>query len=439
MKIFYYLIITAIFLFSSCESNKTKDVEGSEYPFYDIHLKINPQNQEISVTGKLLINKSKDSLNQLFFYLQKDMDINSFTINQKNIFERDTSKSDNRFMPQATKIHLKLGNHRIKNETIEIYFSYNGKLTDLPEYFANIISPEWTEIGLYYPWFPYNPEYRLFTYRLTIETDSSYNVFSLGKIKKKQDAWVISNNTPTNDIVVCVSKDVLSYESQIGQSKLTIFHHNLNDTLLSKMSGDISNIVKQYNDWFGENAQDISIIESKRKKGGGYARIGGVFLGGFNPEMYYSNNEGYHRYFAHELGHLWWYKAKTNSWEDWLNESFAEYSALMIVREVFGKKAFDTRLAKKRENLKGSTPIWEFDRNKTETEMDAENVNEVLYNKGPVLLYELEKEIGKERYIELCKILFEKNINTTSEFLEALKLAEGENVSFWFKKMLKTR
>ncbi|MCD4834416.1 MAG: hypothetical protein K8R31_11515 [Bacteroidales bacterium] len=438
MKIFYYLIITSVFLFSSCESNKIKDVKVSEYPFYDIHLKINPQNQEISVTGKLLINKSKDSLNQLFFYLQKDMDIDFFTINQKNIFERDTSKSDNRFMPQATKIHLKPGNHMV-NENIEIYFSYNGKLADLPEYFANIISPEWTEIGLYYPWFPYNPELRPFTYRLTVETGPCYKVFSLGKIEKKQDAWVITNNMPTNDIVVCVSKDVMSYESQIGQSKLTIFHHNFNDTLLSKMSGDISNIVKQYNDWFGENAQDISIIESKRKKGGGYARIGGVFLGGFNPEVYYSNNEGYHRYFAHELGHLWWYKAKTNSWEDWLNESFAEYSALMIIREVFGEDAFTKRLDKKRENLEDTTPIWEFDRNRIETEEESRNIDEVLYNKGPVLLYELEKEISKEHFIELCKILFEKNIYTTSEFLETLKLAEGENVSVWFKKMLKTK
>jgi len=51
----------------------------------------------------------------------------------------------------------------------------------------------------------------------------------------------------------------------------------------------------------------------------------------------------------------------------------------------------------------------------------------------------LEKEIGKEHFIELCKILIENNINTTSEFLETLKLAEGENVSVWFKKMLKAR
>lgn len=437
MKILCNLIIVATFFLNSCEFNKTKEVNVSEYPFYDINLKINPQNQEIDVTGKLKLNK--DSLNQLYFYLQKDLNINSFTLNQNNIFEIETGKSDNRFMPQAKKIQLRLIDRRIKNETTEIHFSYNGKLGDLPEYFANIISPEWTEIGLYYPWFPYNPELKPFTYRLTVETDSSYKIFGLGKIEKKQNTWVITNNMPTNDIVVCVSKDIMSYESQIGQSQLTIFHHNFKDTLLRKMSGEISTIVKRYNDWFGENNQNISIIESKRKKGGGYARIGGVFLGGFNPEMYYSNNEGYNRYFAHELGHLWWYKAKTNSWEDWLNESFAEYSALMIIREVFGENAFTKRLDKKRENLFGTKPIWEFDRNRTRTEEESRNVNEILYNKGPILLYELEKEIGKEHYIELCKMLFEKNINTTSEFLETLKLAEGENVSFWFEEMLKTK
>jgi len=37
----------------------------------------------------------------------------------------------------------------------------------------------------------------------------------------------------------------------------------------------------------------------------------------------------------------WWANAPVNSWEDWLNESFAEYSALMAVRELFGAERFE--------------------------------------------------------------------------------------------------
>jgi hypothetical protein len=46
---------------------------------------------------------------------------------------------------------------------------------------------------------------------------------------------------------------------------------------------------------------------------------------------------------THEVAHFWWSGAPSVTWENWLNEAFAEYSALMYVRKFEGVEAFDTR------------------------------------------------------------------------------------------------
>ncbi len=89
------------------------------------------------------------------------------------------------------------------------------------------------------------------------------------------------------------------------------------------------------------------------------------------------------RYLAHEAAHFWWTLAPADTWEDWLNESFAEYSALLLIRDRFGEEEFRTRMDRKRESAEGTPPIWGFDRGDTSTEEKSMQVQAVLYNAGP--------------------------------------------------------
>ena len=54
----------------------------------------------------------------------------------------------------------------------------------------------------------------------------------------------------------------------------------------------------------------------------------------------------YFKYIAYELAHLWWCKSNPNSWEDLLNESFAEYSVRMELRKVFGEVKYAAKIDK---------------------------------------------------------------------------------------------
>jgi len=122
-----------------------------------------------------------------------------------------------------------------------------------------------------------------------------------------------------------------------------------------------------------------------------------------------------------------------------MNEGFAEYSALLVVRELFGREAFERRLSDKVANIQSTTPIWGFDRNDRSTQEKRDEIEKILYSKGPVLLNKLEVKIGKENFIELCRSLVANNISTTDGFLEILGNLEEDEVKIWFETLLKTR
>jgi aminopeptidase N len=122
---------------------------------------------------------------------------------------------------------------------------------------------------------------------------------------------------------------------------------------------------------------------------------------------------GFIRYLAHEISHLWWRGADTTDWQDWLNESFAEMSALMILRKEFGEQEFRDRLARYRNAATGTPPLRGLDR-------DDEDAYTVLYQKGPVLLADLEQTIGAEAFLRFLRARLAEEANTTEECLDTL-------------------
>ena len=402
MKFFTFLSFIII-LYSGCTlSDINKAPQKSIYPHYDIQLIIDPRAHEIEVVGSLELNLSHFDDDTLTFYLDRGMEVISFELNGVDIAIIDTSRSDNRFMPMARKIFIDIGTLSKDDKISTLTFSYHGKLSELPEIYANRIGVQWTEMGLYYPWFPYSiDQLRSFTYNLSVEAPDQYEVFGLGSLGKRNGYTEISNSIPTSDIVVCLSEEIKVYLSEIGENKIKIFYHSFDYTMVHDIAESVTMMIGQYNEWFGNKNNDICLIESRRKIGGGYARTGGVVLSDLDPEDFYKNIIGYEKYFAHEFAHLWWHTANVNTWEDWINESFAEYSALMIIRKKHGQEVFDGIIERKKKAIDDTPPIWDFDR----MGEDHGIVHQVLYNKGPVLLYELEENIGYEEFVKFCTLL----------------------------------
>lgn len=133
--------------------------------------------------------------------------------------------------------------------------------------------------------------------------------------------------------------------------------------------------------------------------------------------MFSSNHERIST-LAHEVAHFWWNRGNDFTMEKWLDESFAEYSRLMYIRDIQGQDGFQKEIEDLEKEAKRLPSIVKSDR-------FAKNWSELLYKKGPYLLYQLEESLGKDKFALLLSKLNEEEVFTTDEMLHELEKIAG--------------
>ncbi|UCD25404.1 MAG: hypothetical protein JSW51_05675, partial [Gemmatimonadota bacterium] len=305
----------------------------------------------------------------------------------------------------------------------------------------NVITDDWTEIGLYLPWFPYNgDDFGEFTYEVDVAIDSSYVARGLGDVSRTARGWSWEWRRPTNDIVLAAAEDLRTIALERGGQSVQFHVVTLDDSAATGIADDVLGILQLYEAWFGESdLTHLTLVESLRDRGGGYARQGLIVFGQLSVVLAPEHRADYISYVAHEAAHGWWNRAPAHSWEDWLNESFAEYAALMVIRHQLGDRAFTDRLHEKQSAAAGTAAIWDLPRADVATEPQARAVNLVLYSKGPVLLDRLADRIGVDRFLEWCRQLVQREVSSTDMALDLLAQLEGNATSRWFRELLHTQ
>lgn len=439
LKKIIVILTVCLTIFAACSVSSRKTERNLSH--YQIDLSLVPSDKLIEARVDLKFYPQEDNLKDVVFYLHKQFSIKEVNGRLVSGFHFDREgKSPASYLPQGRPVTIQFSRRLRKEESTTLHFVYEGVITEWPSWSANVITKEWVEIGLYLPWFPYNEEYGDFTFKVKVKIDPQYQVCSYGQAKKSGPVWTVCWNNPTNDIVIMASKEMKSITLHEQDLLVNVYYVTLQEKTAKQMAEDLYATMTLFKSWFGGNKSNaISLVESARERGGGYARRGLIVLGGLNDQMYFEKKETYVRYLSHEVAHLWWQGASNVSWEDWMNEGFAEYSAMLVVRELFGREAFERRLSDKVANIQSTTPIWGFNRNDRSTQEKRDEIEKILYSKGPMLLNKLEVKIGKENFIELCRSLFANNISTTDGFLEILGSLEGDEVKIWFETLLKTQ
>src|SRR6185312_12110969 len=90
---------------------------------------------------------------------------------------------------------------------------------------------------------------------------------------------------------------------------------------------------------------------------------------------------------AHEFAHAWWWRADPLTENNWLNESLAEYSSLRFTEAQAGEEALRYRLDRKVEPAKTAGAVIGGGRPS----------KAASYQKGPLLLFDLDRRIGRAR------------------------------------------
>jgi aminopeptidase N len=119
-------------------------------------------------------------------------------------------------------------------------------------------------------------------------------------------------------------------------------------------------------------------------------------------------SEGINERFAHEIAHQYWaYVVRMPSGEEqWLTESFAEYSAALALKKLRGDAVYNRLVSKWRSRAKdaaGIAPIPYANRIRGDARLSGTQRAALLYAKGPYLLYALHKDVGDTTFLTFLK------------------------------------
>ncbi|MTI48694.1 M1 family aminopeptidase [Sporosalibacterium faouarense] len=397
---------------------------------YEFELSLDVKKERIHSKVEIIYFNSSDDTKEINFYLHEEFKIINVKAadEYRSIIDYSFKKKNdtNPFLPEANILTIYFDKEVKKNENIILSFEYEGKIGTVSEFEINRVTSDWVELGLYTPWFPLDKNMRLFTYNMKLSVDNEYSVVGNGKTEKSENSWIIKNPQGDFDCVILASKDLKVKQVIRDKINVKLYYTDLIDKGTVRYTlKSTQGIIVAYSDIFGKiDNQEMKIVYAKRKKGGGYARKDFIVL-----SSRLDDNISSFKSLAHELAHLWWKNAPTDTWEDWLNESFAEYSALLAIKKELGEKHFIELIKSKQESIEGLPSIKGIQR-------DHEKAYSVLYDKGCILLYRLENKIGHDRFKLLFMLINEEKVDSTEKFLSLLSKVTDKKIVKWFEKEL---
>ena len=424
---------------------------------YDLRLELDPATQFVAVSGSIAYHSPVHRLERARFYLHHQFNIQRLWgkrvlgyqyerlgspvgVAQDALKPPEPVSPGVSFLPQAGILDVYFNPPLKKDETALIEFEYLGNITEWPAEGANRIDPDWAELGQFLPWFPFqfNGSPSELTFTLKVSAPVGFQVSSYGAATQQDGAFFFNWTQPTRDIVVAAGLSLETHAFESLPNRVFLSTVNMSEPTITQLGEDMLWTLERFSGWFGPTRpSDFNIIQSPRKLGGSYARRGLVVLSGLTEKDYLAQPETYLRYLAHEASHAWWWEAPTDTWEDWLNESFAEYSALLAIRERYGAGAFEQIMASKRDQAPSAPPLWEFNRADLSTPEALATVERMLYDKGPLILQMLEQRIGYLRFMDFCRAMLWSGVASTPHLLDLLEEVEDHETRVWMETLLR--
>lgn len=364
-------------------------------------IEIEPAMSSIYVQMRVIATEIAD--NEVSYYINKNMRVHELSINSAGQYELGTEIAQ--WSPFFNNTYeLKFVSSKNEN-LVDFNISYSGIIDNN---IVNGISEEWVELGIYAPWFLLNEnlEEIEFEVEVKIKSETTLNLlYPKNKVKVKDIDFPIFAST---------KHEYIEYKKNgltVGLSISKDSDKKYNGIIQS----EVFEIIEFYNRQFGDikDLNQLDIVIAPRLDGGGYCRSGLIVL---TPEPIETPEEQVNLklYLAHELAHIWWQLADKSSWEDWLNESFAEYSALLFLESSYGNEAFAKRISQLVEKSANLPCIYNMER-------VSENSYDILNYKGPYILNMLRNKLGAERFEILMHDIFRIGVNNTSDLLALIE------------------
>lgn len=294
------------------------------------------------------------------------------------------------------------------------------------------------------------------TIETIISTSKDQIAIAPGSLLKE---WEENNRRYFRYNVDHVSKNFINFMSaryKVARKKwngidIEIYHHKTHVYNIEKMISAVQKALMYYTEKFGAYPhKQARIVEFPRYD---------LFAQAFPGTMPYSEGLGFilnlegesdnniiDAVIAHEIGHQWWGQQVIGAnvqGASMLSESFAEYSALMVMKsslddqnrmKQFLKYNFDRYFKGRSDETRNEIPLYK-----------VENQSYIHYSKGSLVLYSLQEYIGEEKVNTTLKNFLEDYkykeppYPTTLDFLKYLEPEVPDSLKYiitdWFKEV----
>jgi len=418
----HYLIAMAVTMFS-CASLAEQKIEH-----YDIDVTVDNKIKLLSIKAKIRLNKAETG--KLSVLLHPRVQNLKVIVNDKAVdfkFNVNAAKKPNMYFDgqllTVDEQYLITSNTVMLIYELPIVEVNYWRKDNLPSGF-NLSNG--FELGIYSSWLPFTMKTGNFSFELTIVVPQNYRVLGNGDIKQTAlQKWHISSTNEQFDIPLIVSKSLQTNLINYQNLRVEVNHFGLTNDKILDLGNDIKSVLALFNAKFGTTGfkGKIQFAFVPRNKGASYSRSGFVVVAVKSEEEQFLT-------LAHEIAHFWWTGADTSSWHDWINESFAEYSALIAVEKRYGPEKFVERIKSYEVASVKSKPIWESDRSDDEATLR-------YYRKGPVIIEKLRLRLGKDSFYRFLSDLALEESRNTSTLLTILEKNSSKQDANWLEELLK--
>lgn len=394
---------------------------------------VRPAAQQLKSSLEMVLRPAGDT-GHFTFLLHRGLELEFVTGEDISHWEYLDDASGS-FSPEARQIRVDLEGLRGAGDAIRLSVAYSGQIGRVTEWEINRITREWVELGLYSPWFPLVPDGQdvvHLDYDLEVTLEGDYHVVGAQRIEGKTDGWRLASKRSGQDMVLLAAPGFHSLKRTDGNASMFVHRTGVEDQAAAQALGATGlDLLNFYREWFSDpTSREITVVIAPRSVGGGYVRHSLMVLSEDALTAFETEAVKTFKWLAHEIAHLWWDRAPSGSWEDWLNESMAEYCALRAVAARYSEKICEAMVNDKREKMKGLPPVKGLERT-------SPHAADVLYSKGCVLLHDLREQTGESAFTALLRRLLAMEALSTERFLEALSDVAGPEIARDFEAVLR--
>jgi hypothetical protein len=380
--------------------------------FLRVEARFEPDSKEVQVVADLTLGPVSQP--EIAFYINKSFALAE--VSGEGVRRHEVRPGSSFLDQMCQRLVLQL-DPTVAEKTVR--FRYGGPL-------ERAFEEDWIEVFADRAWVPLHESFgRTFFYEASIELPEGYLLKGMGRTEFREGRWAIRSTIPGMGLPFVASTSLKERPHKRGERTVHIVGRDLAGLPEQAIAEIAHDILDRYHGRFGQLKPQEQVTLVFRDFAGlpGYARPGYIVMQLLDD--FEERRQEYSRYFAHELAHLWWHRGHSGSYENWLNEGFAEYSSLRTLRDFMGEEAFSAVLEGMKEGVAGLPAIRGVERTHP-------SASAVFYRKAPLLLAQLEQRIGSDAFDDLLYAVVEEEVATTSGWIGLLADLEGDEVADWF-------